>query len=109
MKRLRLSIIGFGTVGQGLAELLATRRNLLMHKFDLEVSLVSVANAHHGFIYREDGLDLATLLELAGSRRSLTEHPGIQHWENALEDYEPQVEMCWQKLPAPICEMLNRE
>ena len=85
MKRLRLSIIGFGTVGQGLAELLATRRNLLMHKFDLEVSLVSVANAHHGFIYRENGLDITTLLELVGSRRSLTEHPGIQHWENALE------------------------
>lgn len=85
MKRLCLSIIGFGTVGQGLAELLATKRSMLMHKFDLEVSLISVANARHGFIYREEGLDIQTLLELAGSRHSLTAHPGVQHWENALE------------------------
>ena len=85
MKRLRLSIIGFGTVGQGLAELLVTKRSLLLHKFALEVSLISVANARHGFIYREEGLDIPTLLKLAGSRRPLTEHPGIQHWQNALE------------------------
>ncbi len=85
MKRLRLSIIGFGTVGQGLAELLVTKRGVLMHDFDLEVSLISVANARHGFIYREDGLDIPTLLELAASKRSLTTHPGVKHWENALE------------------------
>jgi homoserine dehydrogenase len=85
MKRLRLSITGFGTVGQGLAELLVTKRSLLMHNFDFEVTLISVANARHGFIYREDGLDIPTLLELAASRRPLTAHPGVRHWENALE------------------------
>lgn len=85
MKHLRLSIVGFGTVGQGLAELLATKRSLLMHDFNLEVTLISVANARHGFIYREDGLDIPTLLELAASRHPLTAHPGAKHWENALE------------------------
>src|SRR3989442_11731934 len=85
MKHLRLSILGFGTVGQGLAELLATKRSLLMQDFDLKVTLVSVANARHGFIYREDGLDIPTLLNLAAERQSLTRHPGIKHWANPLE------------------------
>jgi homoserine dehydrogenase len=85
MKRLRISIIGFGTVGQGLAELLSTKRDLLQQKFDLDIALVSVANARSGFIYREDGLDIATLLQLAAARLPLTAHPGVAHWENALE------------------------
>ena len=85
MKQLRLSIIGFGTVGQGLAELLARKDGLLKQDYGLDVKLVSVANARHGFIYREDGLDIPTLLELAAARRPLTEYPGVSHWENALE------------------------
>ena len=85
MKHLRLSIIGFGVVGQGLAGLLATKQDLLRHDFGLEVSLISVANARHGFIYREEGLDIPTLLDLAAARRPLTEHPGIQQWANPLE------------------------
>ncbi|MDQ2717501.1 MAG: homoserine dehydrogenase, partial [Chloroflexota bacterium] len=85
MKHLRLSLIGFGTVGQGLAELLLTKRALLLHTYGLDVSLVAVANARHGFVYREEGLDIATLLELAAKRRPLSEHAGVRHWEQALE------------------------
>src|SRR5947209_3739010 len=85
MKNLRLSIIGFGTVGQGLAELLATKRALLKQDYELTVTLVSVANARHGFIYREEGLDIPTLLELAATGRPLSEHAGIRHWANALD------------------------
>ncbi len=84
MKNLRLSLIGFGVVGQGLAELLYTKHTLLMHDHGLNVSLVSVANARHGFIYREEGLDIPTLLDLAAARRPLTDHPGIKHWESPL-------------------------
>jgi homoserine dehydrogenase len=85
MKHLRLSIIGFGTVGQGLAELLATKRALLEEDYGLAVTLVSVANARHGFIYRDEGLDIPTLLELAAKRRPLSEHAGTRHWANALD------------------------
>ena len=85
MKQLRLSLIGFGTVGQGLAELLASKKDLLQRDFDLAVTLVSVANARHGFIYREDGLDIPTLLNLAAERQPLTKHPDVKHWANPLE------------------------
>ena len=85
MKQIRLSIVGFGVVGQGLAELLLTRCSLLRQRFDLDVVLVSVANARHGLIYNEQGLDIATLLALAAQRQPLTEHPDVRHWTDVLE------------------------
>jgi homoserine dehydrogenase len=85
MKIIRLSIIGFGTVGQGLAELLARKEHLLKQEYGLDVRLVSVANARHGFIYRDEGLDIPTLLELVASRKPLTEYPAAYHWNNALQ------------------------
>ena len=85
MKHIRLSIIGFGTVGQGLAELLVRKQALLQQLHGLEVTLVSVANSRHGFIYCREGLHIPTLLELTAAGRSLQEHPHITHWQNALE------------------------
>ena len=85
MKHIRLSIIGFGTVGQGLAELLVRKQALLQQQHGLEVTLVSVANSRHGFIYCKEGLHIPTLLELTATGRPLQEHPHISHWPNALE------------------------
>ncbi len=84
MKHLRLSIVGFGVVGQGLAELLYTKKDLLQQQYDLSVTLVSVANARNGFIYKEDGLDIPLLLELATARQSIAQHPNIQRWGHTL-------------------------
>ncbi len=85
MRHMRLSLVGFGVVGQGLAELLTTKRELLQQQYDLTVTLVSVATARNGFIYKENGLDIPLLLELAAKHESLTQHPHVQHWENVLE------------------------
>ena len=85
MKHLRLSLIGFGVVGQGFAELLANKQVALEQQFGVDVKLVGVGNARHGFIYREEGLDIPTVLALAAGQRPLTEHPGIAHWHSALE------------------------
>src|SRR6266571_8171439 len=85
MKHLRLSIVGFGTVGQGLTELLLTKKALLQQHYGLDILLVSVASARHGFIYRESGLDITQLLDLAAQRQPLTAHPDIQRWSTALE------------------------
>lgn len=84
MKNLRLVIVGFGVVGQGLAELLHTKRDLLQKHYDVNVNVVGVANARHGFVYREEGLDIAALLELAAARHPLTELPHVHSWDNAL-------------------------
>lgn len=85
MKQLRLSLVGFGTVGQWLARALYSRRAWFEQELDCAVTIVSVANAHDGFIYRVDGLDIPTLLNIAHTRRSLTTYPDISHWKNVQE------------------------
>jgi len=72
-------------VGQGFARLLSDKQYLLRQQYDLDITLVGVANARHGFMYREDGLDLETLLALAASKQPLMSYPGIVQWTNPLE------------------------
>ncbi len=85
MKQLRLALLGFGTVGQWLAEALYTQHAWLQREFDVIVTVISVATAHHGLIYRDDGLDIPTLLDLVATRQPLTAHPKVTHWTNVLE------------------------
>jgi homoserine dehydrogenase len=85
MKPLRLTLLGFGTVGQWLAEALHIRQTWLQHEFGVVVTVISVATAHHGLIYREDGLDIPTLLELVATRQPLTAYRNVMHWTDILE------------------------
>lgn len=85
MKPLRLVLLGFGTVGQWLAETLHTQQAWLQQEFGLVVSLIGVATAHHGLISLDDGLDIPTLLDLVATRQPLAAHPKVTHWTNILE------------------------
>lgn len=82
MKQIRLFLIGFGVVGQGLAELVGTKKAWLRDQHHVDITLAGVANSRHGFIYHEAGLDSAILLSLANERRALTNYPGSQHRVN---------------------------
>lgn len=85
MQRLRLSIVGFGTVGRWLAEAIHSHRSWLQTECGVVVTVVGVANRRDGFIYRDAGLDITTLLELAAAGRPLRDYPGAGRWETALE------------------------
>ena len=85
MKQLRLALLGFGTVGQWLAETLHTQQAWLQQEFNVVVTLISVATAHNDLIYRDDGLDIPTLLDLVATRQPLNAHPKVTHWTNVLE------------------------
>jgi homoserine dehydrogenase len=86
MKRLRLAaLLGFGTVGQWLAQVLQAQHAWVQQEYGLFVTIISVATAHHGLIYRGDGLDIPTLLDLVATRQPLTAHPKVTHWTNVLE------------------------
>jgi homoserine dehydrogenase len=85
MRRIRLAIVGFGTVGHWLAEVVHRRRRWLEESCGVEVAVVAVATRREGFVHREAGLDVPTLLALSAGGRPLAEHPGARRWATALE------------------------
>lgn len=85
MQRMRVSIIGFGTVGRWLAAAIHRRRSWLEAECGVAVSIVGVATRRDGFVHRDPELDIATLLDLASAGRSLADHPGAHRAATALE------------------------
>jgi homoserine dehydrogenase len=83
MKSLRVSVAGFGFVGRGFVELLGRKQELLRQVYDIDARLVGVGNSR-GFIYREDGLDIATVLELGAAKRPLSDYERARHWVSAV-------------------------
>jgi homoserine dehydrogenase len=91
MQSVRLILVGFGVVGQSFVQLLASKQASIRERYDVDLRLVGVANARHGLIYSEEGLNLPALLEVATARRPLTEYPGAARWRTALDGL-PAVE-----------------
>lgn len=85
MRPLRLTIVGFGTVGRWLASAIQRHGSWLATERGVRVSIVGVANRRDGFVYREAGFDIAELVERAAARQPLADYPGVRRWETALE------------------------
>ena len=60
---MRLLFLGFGTVGQGLAELLLAKRDELARHFGFEWQVTGIADTLKGSVYDPAGLDLERALE----------------------------------------------
>jgi homoserine dehydrogenase len=85
VKPLRIWLVGFGTVGQWLAQVLDAEAERIAGRYGVRVTVVGIANARDGFIYDRDGLDLESVRRLASDGRPIADLPGAQHWPSALE------------------------
>jgi homoserine dehydrogenase len=81
MRPLRIWLVGFGTVGRWLAEVLGSHKAQLADRYGVEVSVLGIATARDGLVYDEDGLDLTAAL----SAPSLTELPGVTCWPSTID------------------------
>lgn len=72
----KLALIGFGTVGQGLCEILLSRTDKLKSDYDFDWKVVAVSDFQKGSVYAPGGLDARELLDLAGSGKSLETYRG---------------------------------
>ena len=70
---MRLIFIGFGTVGQGLAELLLKKKDELFSKYGIEYSVVGIADNLKGSILDPRGIDLASALKVVQAGGSLAD------------------------------------
>ena len=85
VKPVRVWLVGFGTVGRWLARALDQQTERLADRYGVAVTVVGLANARDGFVYDENGLDLASVLALASGGASITEQPGARRWPSAIE------------------------
>jgi homoserine dehydrogenase len=80
----KLGFIGFGVVGQGLAEILERKREELKKQHGFEYKIVAVSDFKKGSALSPDGLDPAKLLELAEKDR-ISDYPGARAGLDALD------------------------
>jgi len=85
MSALRLAMIGFGTVGQGFAQILADRGVELQTRYGLEVRIVAVADLQRGSVHDPAGLDPRRLLEAVKGGGSLDATTAPERGWDALE------------------------
>ncbi len=72
----KLALIGFGTVGQGLCEILISKSERLQANYGFEWEVVAVSDMLKGSVYSPDGLNVKKLLSLAESGTSLEQYDG---------------------------------
>src|SRR5258706_14877218 len=84
MKNLRLTLIGFGTVGQGLAEILLADGDSLAAQYGVRFSIVAISDLLKGALYHPDGLDLSAALE-AGRSGNLASYADLPELTRSLD------------------------
>lgn len=84
----KLAFIGFGVVGQGLAEILQEKRQRLREEEGFEAKVVAISDFTKGSLYHPDGLDLEAVLDAVQKNGSLENYPetdGLVTGWNSLE------------------------
>jgi homoserine dehydrogenase len=82
MQTVRLALIGFGNVGQGLVQILYNKGDTYAENFGLRFVIVAIADLVYGSAYNPDGLDLLTLLKIGSEYGNLSQIPSQgNHWD----------------------------
>jgi len=68
----KIAIIGFGTVGQGLAEILKNKQSELNQKYGYAASIDAISDLKFGTIYDPDGLNVDQALQEIKTDRQFT-------------------------------------
>jgi len=74
----KLALIGFGTVGQGLAEILLAKGAELAARDGVQFQVVAISDLLKGSLYNRAGLDLAVLLELVRRTGKLEDYASLR-------------------------------
>ncbi len=78
----KLAIIGFGNVGQGLAEILATKTSLLSEKYGVDIRIVAICDLLKGSIADPEGFDPQLILDHVKSNGDLKQFPAAcKDWD----------------------------
>ncbi|MTK64221.1 MAG: homoserine dehydrogenase [Methanobacterium sp.] len=81
---MKLCILGFGAVGMGVVKVLSMKRDMLMDKYGLDISVVAVTD-RSGAAVNPEGLDLQLLIETKENTKKISDYPeyGVPGLESA--------------------------
>ncbi len=85
MELYRLALIGFGNVGQGLAQIVQDYGEDIAERFGARLVIVAVSNLTKGSLYDPNGLDPAALLQAVSSGKSLESLPAQNYGWDAMQ------------------------
>lgn len=72
----KLALIGFGTVGQGLCEILLDKSDHLKNNYNFEWEVVAISDMLKGSVYSPTGLDIPKILEIVKNGKSIEDYSG---------------------------------
>jgi homoserine dehydrogenase len=84
VKQVRLGLIGFGNVGQGLAQILKESHADYLKTYGLDLKIVAIADALKGCVYEPKGFDPSVLLDKVTQENTLKGMPGEKPGWDAL-------------------------
>jgi homoserine dehydrogenase len=84
----KLALIGFGTVGQGLAEILRDKEQFLRESLGFTAQIVAVSDLLKGSLYQPAGLDIAKLLEVVQATGRLADYPDAPGLERGWDSFK---------------------
>jgi homoserine dehydrogenase len=73
MKTVKLIVVGFGTIGKGVLEVLRMKRKYVEDKYGADLLVVAVCE-YNGILVNQKGIDIDSALEYA-QKGKLKEHP----------------------------------
>jgi homoserine dehydrogenase len=85
MAHYTLALLGFGNVGQALAQLLMRKQDDLKIKYDLSFSITAIGTSRHGSAIDPQGIDLDKVISLMNSGLNLDNLSTQPAPENSLE------------------------
>ncbi|HSM58390.1 MAG TPA: homoserine dehydrogenase [Candidatus Sulfomarinibacteraceae bacterium] len=88
MNTYRLAMIGFGNVGQGLAQILRDRGDDIAQRHGARFQIVAVSDLLKGSVYDPDGLAAEQLLQAVGNDGDLSNVPAPHRGWDALRTIE---------------------
>lgn len=82
----KLALLGFGVVGQGLAEIILDKGEMLKETIGFEAKIVAISDMMKGSIYHPDGLDIEKAIKVVKETGKLDDYPEkpglIRGWES---------------------------
>ncbi len=72
----KIGLIGCGTVGQGLLQILHDKRDFLRDTFGFEARVVAISDKLRGTLILPEGIDIPAVLAVLGAGKGLADYPG---------------------------------